>query len=262
MDFEDSFASAPVRYALDDIDSDEELEACVNNQKVSVQAKITVDSDNCQSNLTLVFGLDGPGNVYIHSLEGKPAVIGTVTRFVDDKNAEVKASILQLSDKKTLFIPFDGAIQPEEAGQYTKAILNGFAGKIEKVVVLDSFTAVGYTSEVWGDDLTPPFLRVLQTSASPTIKGLTLYESPNMIKGLAASIVNHCEIHSIPCYDLLTLQESIYGKLLITVEILQAYDEGLKQLGLKIHFNEKLMNETLASRHSGRVDDNHHRLYL
>lgn len=82
MDFEDSFASAPVRYALDDIDSDEELEACVNNQKVSVQAKITVGSDIGQSKLTLVFGLDGPGSVYIHSLEGKPTVIGTVTRFV------------------------------------------------------------------------------------------------------------------------------------------------------------------------------------
>lgn len=88
-------------------------------------------------------------------------------------------------------MPFNGNIQAEEVGQYTKAILNSFFGKVEKVIVLDSFTAVGYTSEVWGDDLTPPFLRVLQTSASPTIKGLTLYESPNMIKGLAASIVNH-----------------------------------------------------------------------
>lgn len=100
-----------------------------------------------------------------------------------------------MDDKQTLFIPFDGAIQAEEAGQYTKAILNGFAGKIEKVIVLDSFTAVGYTSEVWGDDLTPPFLRVLQTTPSSAVKGLTLYESPNMIKGLAASIVNHVRYH-------------------------------------------------------------------
>jgi hypothetical protein len=82
MDFEDSFASAPVRYALDDIDSDEELESCVNNQKVSIQAKITMDLNDCKSKLTLVFGLDGPGNVYINSLEGTPIVVGTVTRLV------------------------------------------------------------------------------------------------------------------------------------------------------------------------------------
>lgn len=82
MDFEDSFSPAPVRYALDDIDSDEELEACVNSQKVSVQAKIIMDSNDCQSKLTLIFGLDGPGNVYINSLEGEPTAVGTVSRFV------------------------------------------------------------------------------------------------------------------------------------------------------------------------------------
>lgn len=90
-----------------------------------------------------------------------------------------------------MFISFNDAIAVEETRQYTLAVLEKFVGKIEKVIVLDSFTAVGYTSEVWGDDLTPPFLRVLQTSASPTIKGLTLYETPNMIKGLSASIMNY-----------------------------------------------------------------------
>jgi hypothetical protein len=98
---------------------------------------------------------------------------------------------MQLGNARTLLIPFVGGINSEEAGQYTKAILNSFVDKIEKVIVLDSFTAVGYTSEVWGDDLTPPFLRVLHTSASPIVKGLTQYEAPNMIKGLPAAIVNH-----------------------------------------------------------------------
>lgn len=60
----------------------------------------------------------------------------------------------------------------------------------------------------------------------------------------------------------MTLQESIYGKLLVTSEILQAYDQGLKHLGLNVTFSEALMNDALTARHSGRVDDNHHRLYL
>lgn len=107
---------------------------------------------------------------------------------------------MQLGKSHTLLIPFIGDINSEEAGQYTKAILNSFVNKIEKVIVLDSFTAVGYTSEVWGDDLTPPFLRVLQTSASPVVKGLTLYEAPNMIKGLSAAIVNHVSLGTY-CFD-------------------------------------------------------------
>ncbi|GAA5812577.1 hypothetical protein MFLAVUS_006034 [Mucor flavus] len=259
MDFEDSFASAPVRYALDDIDSDEEVETCVQSEKVTIETELNLE-DNTQ--WTLVFGLDGPGNVYLNSLQGVSTVsVGTVTRSLEQEK-QVKASILQLSDKKTLLVPFSSEVQQEEASKYTRSILNKFVGKIDKVIVLDSFTAVGYTSEVWGNDLNPPFLRVLQTSVAPKMKGLTLYEAPNMIKGLSASIVNYCEIHSIACYDLLSLQESIYGKLLITTEILQAYSQGLLELGLSIQFSEQLMKDILISRHSGRVDDSHHRLYL
>jgi hypothetical protein len=80
MDFEGSFASAPVRYALDDIDSDEELETCLNINKVSIQAQLT---ETLNASLTLVFGLVGPGNVYIHSLDNETTkVVGKVTRKV------------------------------------------------------------------------------------------------------------------------------------------------------------------------------------
>lgn len=80
MDFEDSFASAPVRYALDDIDSDEEVETCVQNEKVTIETELNLE-DNTQ--WTLVFGLDGPGNVYLNSLQGVSTVsVGTVTRSV------------------------------------------------------------------------------------------------------------------------------------------------------------------------------------
>ncbi|KAI8075841.1 uncharacterized protein B0P05DRAFT_472345, partial [Gilbertella persicaria] len=150
-------------------------------------------------------------------------------------------------------ISFHADISPEEAGQCTRSILTHFK-HVTKMVVLDSFTAVGYISEVWGDDLTPPFLRVLHTSpASPV--DLALFEPPNMIKGLSASIINYCEIHGIACYDLLTLQESIYGKLIVTTEILSAYTAGLKSLGLHLTLDENKVKQ-------GLVDDSHHRLYL
>lgn len=84
MDLNESFASAPVRYALDDIDSDEELEDSVNSQKVSVQTDLAMASDDYNTKLTLLLGLEGPGNVYINSLEGEAAtVVGNVTRLVN-----------------------------------------------------------------------------------------------------------------------------------------------------------------------------------
>ena len=84
-DYEQSFASAPVRYALDDHDSEEENEACAQIEKVTVQTNLTIDSKDAENKQwTLIFGLNGPGNVYINSLEGiTTTAIGTVDRLVN-----------------------------------------------------------------------------------------------------------------------------------------------------------------------------------
>lgn len=136
--------------------------------------------------------------------------------------------------------------------QYTKSVLNHFKGKLSKVIILDSFAHE--------NDLTPPTLRVLQSSISPILKSLTQYEIPHMVTGLPAAVLNHCEIYSIPCYNLLTLQEYVYGKLLVTEDTLTAYDQGLKQLGLNVQFSSELLQQALDRK--GRINDNHHRLYI
>jgi hypothetical protein len=84
-DYEQSFASAPVRYALDDHDSEEENEVCAQTEKVTVQTNLTIDSKDAENKQwTLIFGLNGPGNVYINSLEGiTTTAIGTVDRLVN-----------------------------------------------------------------------------------------------------------------------------------------------------------------------------------
>ncbi|KAI9477738.1 MAG: hypothetical protein EXX96DRAFT_568023 [Benjaminiella poitrasii] len=262
-DYEESFASAPVRYALDDYDSDEELEASVQSQKITVETNIAIATEDYNTKWTIIISPEGPGSVYINSLEGQNAtVVGLVTRLFEGSDAQIKANIYQLVNEPVLLIPFIGEIPAEEASFYTKSILNGFSSKLEKVIVLDSFSTTGYITQNYEENLTPPFLRTLQTTAAPVIKDLTLYECPNIIKGFTASIVSYCEMYFIPCYDLLTLQESMYATLLITTETLEAYSKGLQQLGLKFSFSQDLMKKVLDNRHTGRVDDNHHRLYL
>ncbi|KAG1149368.1 hypothetical protein G6F37_003826 [Rhizopus arrhizus] len=247
MDYDDSFFSAPVRYAVDELESDEELQA--DAQEKTIHTDLTCSS--VDTNLTLIFGPAGPGNVYIDSLDKKPTKIGTVTCTAQDKQ-ETKANILQMSGQPIIFISFSKVIDAEDTVQYTRSILNQFKNKISKIIVLDSFASE--------NDLTPPTIRVLQSSSSPVIKGLTLYEIPHMITGLPAAIVNYCEIHSIPCFDLLTLQEYVYGKLLVTEDTLIAYNQGLSQLDLNLQFDSQLLQQVLN--HHGRINDNHHRLYI
>ncbi|KAI8984526.1 hypothetical protein BDF20DRAFT_394130 [Mycotypha africana] len=196
--------------------------------------------------------------------------VGSVKSFIkEDEELEnrsersVKAKIFQIENQPILLVPFNEEIKDEEAATYTKSLIREFPDNIDRILLLDSFTTTGYISETWGEDFTPPLLRVLQTSIAPTIKKLPTFEIPNMVKGLSASILNYCEIYSIPCYSLLSLQEYLYGKLLVTNETLEAYQQGLSQLGLEnLLFDEKLMEQTLETQYSGRVDDNHHRLYM
>lgn len=194
MDYDDElFVSAPIRYALDRHDSDEEEEAFVISRKVTIKADMMM-ANTAENAWTLVFGMEGPGNVYINSLENENAtVIGTVTRLVEGQEPTVKANIIQLSDKPILLIPFLGDILPEEARTYAKTILDTFNGKVNQVIVLDSFSGKSYipkTTEV-DNIVVPPFLRVLQTSCSPVLQDVHFYETPNLVKGLSAAVINY-----------------------------------------------------------------------
>jgi hypothetical protein len=83
MDYEESFASAPVRYALDDHDSDEEYQASQESLKISIRANLTLSTQDLDKQWTLIVGIEGPGSVFINSLEGKNAMaVGTVTHSV------------------------------------------------------------------------------------------------------------------------------------------------------------------------------------
>lgn len=85
---------------------------------------------------------------------------------------------------------------PEDARAYARTVLNTFEGKIEQVLVLDSFSGKTYVhkTKAIDDIFVPPFLRVLQTSCAPILQELEFYETPNLVKGLSAAIVNYVRI--------------------------------------------------------------------
>jgi hypothetical protein len=85
MDFEDSFPSAPVRYALDDVDSDEEYEA---SQVQAQPFQLNVETPIPQ-HATLIIGLVGPGSAFVRAIKGTQ-VIGTITQAVSCKKRDKK----------------------------------------------------------------------------------------------------------------------------------------------------------------------------
>ncbi|KAI7869967.1 hypothetical protein BDF14DRAFT_1741513 [Spinellus fusiger] len=202
MDYQDSFPSAPVRYAFDDEDSDDE--GVVPLPPVQVESTATLTPQHT----TLIVGLSGPGSVLLRSLKGNLPTLG-----------HIEANCLPL--------PLALSSPPNHSQHSLLTIPQAFLKHWEAL-----------------------------------LKALVPYEAPNMVKGLSAALLSHCEIHAIPCYSLLTLQESMLGKLLVTQDTLDGYHEGLTALGLRLDYDEQALSRVLSSDTKSRVDEHHHRLYL
>ncbi|KAI7882967.1 hypothetical protein K492DRAFT_205812 [Lichtheimia hyalospora FSU 10163] len=208
MDFDEPFPSAPVRYAFDNDDSDVENEEEPSLHPINVNLTCTLSQP-----ITLLVGMQGPGSAYIEALNCS-------TQHVGDIN---DCPILQVSED-ILCIPLKKKVEREQVQAMAKSIVG--LSKLKSIVILDSLAAADYISNT--RDVSPPFLRVLQSSNTQTLIGEQL-EPPNMIQDLTAALISYCEIHAIPGYALLSLQESYLGKHIVTIETVDAYVNGLKQ---------------------------------
>ncbi|CDS10790.1 hypothetical protein LRAMOSA11276 [Lichtheimia ramosa] len=211
MDFDEPFPSAPVRYAFDNDDSDVENEVETNLRPIDVNLTSTLSQP-----VTLLVGMQGPGSAYIEALK-------CATQHIGDIN---DCPILQISED-VLCIPLKKKVEREQVQAMSKSITGLF--KLKSIILLDSLAGADYISNT--RDITPPFLRVLQTSNTQKLIGDQL-EPPNMIQDLTAALISYCEIHGIPGYVLLSLQESYLGKHIVTIETVDAYEDGLRKIDI------------------------------
>ncbi|RUS18958.1 hypothetical protein BC938DRAFT_475856 [Jimgerdemannia flammicorona] len=187
MDFDSSFPTAPTRYAFDDSD-DENLQQDTQGQ----QSVILKYAPSSSARKTLVIGVTGAGSVLLNALNGERKVVGEVALSGGDAKPSA-FPILEFASTNFLLLPCNEAVSTEQAFSWTKAALEGITN-LERVIVLDTFTAAGYiTAATREDDLQPPCLRVLNTSAASPVQNLIIYEPPNLAKGLSAAILNHVD---------------------------------------------------------------------
>ncbi|KAL1931650.1 hypothetical protein VTP01DRAFT_9793 [Rhizomucor pusillus] len=259
MDLDSDYPSAPVRYAFDDEESDEELDEVL---APTVTANLT-ESIPAAQKLTLVVGIHGPASAYLEFLREPGAIVGHISfkqASGNERNQrETKISIQQISSS-IVTVAVNEALDRSIVPVFTSSLVSLFASQLERIIVLDSISPAEYISSKWGEDLTPPYLRVLSSSAAPQITKLKQLEQPNIIKDLSAALVSYCEIYNVSCYVLLSLQESYLGKPIITSETLDAYSEGLDAIGLTtlLYDSEKLQ----ALWKQQRAEISQHRLYL
>ncbi|CAO3638840.1 unnamed protein product [Cunninghamella blakesleeana] len=247
--YEDSIRGAPVRYAFDE--SDDEYDTTANNNTVPQEEEMigmSLVEPFPQNPLTLVVGINA-GSSYVNVLEG--VTIGHI-----EYKEKTISDITIAEDRIHVSFP---TIDINSVNKFTNLIFNLPGAQIQKVLILDSFVSTEYTSHNFGEDIHPPFLRVLQTSATTEIPTFDKFEAPNLVKDLSASILAHCEIHNIPCYALFSLQEAYLGKHIITDDTYTAYAQGLEKLGIKLDVDKNKLDSVLKKE---QVDEHHHRLYV
>ncbi|ORY99195.1 hypothetical protein BCR43DRAFT_488881 [Syncephalastrum racemosum] len=264
MDYYDSFPTPPVRYAFDDDDESEmeeqEQQQQATQSSCSVVARLS-QAIPSEHKVTLLLGVHGPGSVLLEALHDTTSIGELVTAYPeDDKRTSTTTPILQLpSDTTTLVgIPFQHTVPREDAATFVRSIMTLFQNQIESVYVLDAFARTNYISAVREDDASPPLLRVLQTSATQA-QHFEEYQPPNMVEAFTAAALAYCEIHHVPCYGFLSLQETYLGKPIVTSETLEAYTHGFQALNINIAYDLSKME---AAAKKQQIDQHHHRLYL
>ncbi|KAI8146047.1 hypothetical protein BJV82DRAFT_576372 [Fennellomyces sp. T-0311] len=252
--FESSLPSAPVRYAFDDDESDSEAEAA-SSKSVTVDIGLTtpIPAEKC----TLVVGLKGPGSVYLKALKKSGVAAGSLSIKSEDKDAK-KFPILLLG-QDILGLPFDEAIDDEQAYAIVKPVLNLVSERLKSVVVLDGLPSAEYMHTGDRENLLPPCTRILYSSAAQPVSQLEALEAPNMLKGLSAAFMTLCEVRSIACYTLVTMQEYYLGRPIVTLETVDAYVPALRKIGVdSAASNAADIEAVLKADHPGSAN----RLYL
>jgi len=141
--------------------------------------------------------------------------------------------------KDVVIVTCDYEVKSARAYAWTQALFEHV--RAERVVVLDSLPEHKYHPPVSNEPSSPPFLRMLETSASkkqrqqgsPT--SCTYLEPPNLIESGTAAVLTNCQLRNVPAMGFVVVTPS--GAL--TCETVKAFVEvahcfGLQELQLKL----------------------------
>lgn len=213
------------------IESDLYDEDMLTNEKYMPSFRIiqnTDGNDEPKTSITcerLFIGLPGAGNHFLRCVvDGREHVhkvaeivlpaIDTSDRIVDPEiNAAAVTELLLLSDAGTVCADVREVVHPIRCAAWARCLLQHVKAKC--VHVLDSITTANYLSDKTSHEITIPMMRKLQTSAFrtaehplKTTKDIAALEVPNIISGLGAAIITHCELYRVPAEIVVSMEET------------------------------------------------------
>ncbi|XP_071956786.1 proteasome assembly chaperone 1-like [Antedon mediterranea] len=157
--------------------------------------------------LVVAVGAEAVGFCQAYLLPEDPEILGVFsTRMTTlDKNSFSQKADLDktcyihriASSPEVLVVLCKSTVAPEQSFTWTEQLFEHIKTENLYVTVLSSSLVTEYRSSRLVSELPTPFLRALRSTAYKAKPQSPFLESPNMVSGLPAAILNHCQIQSI-----------------------------------------------------------------
>ncbi|KND02901.1 uncharacterized protein SPPG_01981 [Spizellomyces punctatus DAOM BR117] len=197
----------------------------LNSEKQQLNARI------------LLLGFNGAGSLFLHAQFENKKVIGALLlpgAELDGRSLEEKPSIQNKmcliyeieDDPSCLVVTCQYDVPKEQTAAWAHVLLNHI--QPERTIIFDSITIHEYKTA--SEDLAPPFLRKLKTSAAEEIDNIAYLEPANMLTGCGAAILTLLEIRHARAWMYVSLLEMQLGRYDVTTDTLQAFEPVIKSL--------------------------------
>ncbi|XP_034540386.1 proteasome assembly chaperone 1 [Notolabrus celidotus] len=174
---------------------------------------------------------------------GHASVWNERSRAVSGQSSEESACVFyrQKDDPSVLICQVNGYIAEDQLFQWAQKVFDCLQHRELNVTVLSDSSVAEYKTADYLCSSSAPFLRSLHSSAysgQPVCQSL---EQPNIVTGLPAAVLNHCQVHRIAavvyqCYS------DVIGPDSVTME---TYKPALTKLGKSIQLETSPSTDVL-----------------
>ncbi|KAJ3176891.1 hypothetical protein HDU87_004823 [Geranomyces variabilis] len=217
----------------------EEIEAAQNptpeEERPAFEWVADVDAKARATPALLLLGLPGAGALFLKSTFQLQKPVARLTRQTEEKKsiwenqkaAEKTFVIYELPDDPTTLIAICQLdITPEQSPAWANELFAHIAPKT--TIILDSFTANQIRQT--NDDITPPMLLKLRTSAADKSDKIPFFPTPSLVSGPAAAFLTWLQVRQLPATLYVSLLETQMGRHDVITATLRAFEQLLPGL--------------------------------
>jgi hypothetical protein len=208
----------PTDWSRAEEDEEEDDNDIINNNNqpsasIDFVFSLTKPSNNDKLTSPLVFiGAYAAGSSFLKAIrtatsdQSSPVAVITQKSVSGTKTEEIQMGSLYRFNEKALFVELNKSIEQKHANMFTSILCNHVTA-LERVILIDSIKVFQYKAE---EIPNPPHVTCMQTKSDKLKRNadVNYLPSPNIISGVTAAVLSHCQMFNIDAICYITLEEN------------------------------------------------------